>query len=70
MIQVTKEQYFDKCPISVIDKKWAKIYEIISLSLKSGMGGYLPNQLLELPNIWFDCLNVILDAESEFEGGS
>jgi len=54
----------------MIDKQSVKIYEIIQLSLKSGMGGYLPNQLLELPNIWFEYLQVIGEAEAEFEGGA
>lgn len=68
MIQVSRNYYFDQCPISMIDKKASKIYEILALSLKSGMGGYLPDQLLQLPNIWFEYLNVIGEAESEIEG--
>jgi len=68
VIKITKNLMFDQCPISMIDKQSAKIYEIMQLSLRSGMGGYLPNQLLELPNIWFECLQVIGEAESEFEG--
>lgn len=64
-MQLTGKTWYEQCPISLIDHAAMGIYELVNLSF--GDGKISPLELLELPNVWFEYLRTVRNAEHKFE---
>ena len=65
-IVINKRKAYTQCPVSLIKTEHSEIYQLLKLSLNAEMRSFLPKDLLEIPNIWFELSTVLNKAEADY----